>query len=94
MDCGLDLEEIIKDEQDWLEIMVENGYIRVFDYSGFNEINEIDEEEMVPGTPSIYAKLYKKCWNTNPKRRPELEEILRKIQQSREAAEEITNCIS
>ncbi|KAF0552281.1 kinase-like protein [Gigaspora margarita] len=51
-------------------------------------------ERKVPGTPSNYVKLYKKCWNTKPKKRPELKEILQKLQQSREAANIIENRIS
>ncbi|CAG8627841.1 22766_t:CDS:2 [Cetraspora pellucida] len=51
-------------------------------------------ETTVPGTPSSYAKLYRKCWNINPKKRPELKEILLKIQQSKEMTETIKNHIS
>ncbi|CAG8752939.1 12519_t:CDS:2, partial [Racocetra fulgida] len=39
-------------------------------------------EKTIPGTPSNYAKIYKKCWKTNPKKRPKLDVILYKIQQS------------
>ncbi|RIB07242.1 kinase-like domain-containing protein [Gigaspora rosea] len=59
-----------------------------------NLISKGKRERRVPGTPSNYVKLYKKCWNTKPKKRPELEEILRKLQQSREAANIIKNHIS
>ncbi|CAG8575675.1 25976_t:CDS:2 [Dentiscutata erythropus] len=58
-----------------------------------NHISKGKREKIVPGTPSIYAKLYKKCWSTNPKKRPELKEISRKIEQSREAAKIIKNHI-
>ncbi|KAF0541163.1 kinase-like protein [Gigaspora margarita] len=51
-------------------------------------------ERRVHGTPSNYAKLYKKCWNTKPKKRPELKEILHELQQSRGAANMIKNRIS
>ncbi|CAG8795202.1 13864_t:CDS:1, partial [Racocetra fulgida] len=54
-------------------------------------ISKGNREKTIRGTPSSYAKLYKKCWNTNPKKRPELDEILSKIQQSRKATETIRN---
>ncbi|KAF0349247.1 kinase-like protein [Gigaspora margarita] len=36
-------------------------------------------EKIIPGTPSSYSRLYKRCWSTNPKKRPKLREILREI---------------
>ncbi|CAG8788259.1 18482_t:CDS:2, partial [Racocetra fulgida] len=48
-------------------------------------ISQGRREKTIPGTPSRYAKIYKKCWNTDPKKRPELDEILPKIQKLREA---------
>ncbi|CAG8549018.1 kinase-like domain-containing protein [Gigaspora rosea] len=51
-------------------------------------------EKTVPGTPSGYAKLYETCWSAKPKKRPKLEKILHKLQQSREATEIIENHIS
>ncbi|KAF0541165.1 kinase-like protein [Gigaspora margarita] len=57
-------------------------------------ISKGKRERRVPGTPSNYAKLYKKCWNTKPKKRPELEVILHILRQSREATNIIKNSIS
>ncbi|RIB03514.1 kinase-like domain-containing protein [Gigaspora rosea] len=48
-------------------------------------ISKGKRETLVPGTPSKYAKLYKKCWSTDPEKRPKLKkilEILHKIKQS------------
>ncbi|RIB09072.1 hypothetical protein C2G38_2109529, partial [Gigaspora rosea] len=35
----------------------------------------IDPQRLKKGTPSSYIQLYKKCWNYDPNRRPELEKI-------------------
>ncbi|RIB11101.1 kinase-like domain-containing protein [Gigaspora rosea] len=59
-----------------------------------HHISKGKREQTIPGTPSSYAKLYKKCWSTKPKKRPELEEILHQLQQSKEAAKMIKNHIS
>ncbi|CAG8738502.1 15917_t:CDS:2, partial [Cetraspora pellucida] len=48
-------------------------------------------EKKIRGIPSSYVKIYKKCWKTNPKKRPGLEKILHEIQQLREAATVINN---
>ncbi|CAG8833380.1 6370_t:CDS:1, partial [Racocetra persica] len=54
-------------------------------------ISQGKREKPIPGTPSRYVKIYKKCWNTNPKKCPELDEILHTIQKLREATEFIFN---
>ncbi|KAF0552279.1 kinase-like domain-containing protein [Gigaspora margarita] len=51
-------------------------------------------EKEVPGTPSSYVKLYKKCWSTKPKKRPKIEEILRKLEKSKDVVKTIQNSLS
>ncbi|KAF0552272.1 kinase-like domain-containing protein [Gigaspora margarita] len=56
-----------------------------------NQILKGKREKMVPGTPSSYVKLYKKCWSFNPKKRPEIKEILRKLDKSKDEKKIIFN---
>ncbi|CAG8488902.1 5453_t:CDS:2 [Dentiscutata erythropus] len=39
-----------------------------------------EREKIIPGTPSDYANLYKKCWSSNPDQRPVLNEILTELE--------------
>ncbi|RIB24272.1 kinase-like domain-containing protein [Gigaspora rosea] len=50
-------------------------------------------EEVIPNTPSDYAELYKCCWDSDPQKRPSLDEILEVLDEisSEKAAEFITN---
>ncbi|CAG8691753.1 13258_t:CDS:2, partial [Cetraspora pellucida] len=36
-------------------------------------------EQTIPGTPKEYAKIYKKCWNAEPKERPTINKILENL---------------
>ncbi|RIB09737.1 kinase-like domain-containing protein [Gigaspora rosea] len=58
-----------------------------------NHIARGKREKMVPGTPSSYAKLCEKCWRSNPKKRPELKEILLKLGKSKDVKKIISNKI-
>ncbi|KAF0499942.1 kinase-like protein [Gigaspora margarita] len=50
-----------------------NGFVILFQTStGFRE-------QTIPGTPTDYAKLYKKCWNAEPKERPKINKILENL---------------
>ncbi|KAF0541169.1 kinase-like protein [Gigaspora margarita] len=52
-----------------------------------HHISKGKREKMVPGTPSNYAKLYKKCWNTDPEKRPKLKEILEILHKLRQSSD-------
>ncbi|KAF0432485.1 kinase-like protein [Gigaspora margarita] len=43
-------------------------------------ISRKKREKTVVNTPSNYVNLYKKCWSTDPNRRPILNDILRKLE--------------
>ncbi|KAF0501388.1 kinase-like protein [Gigaspora margarita] len=50
-------------------------------------------EEVIPNTPSDYAELYKCCWDSDPQKRPSLDEILEVLDEisSKTTPEFITN---
>ncbi|KAF0405615.1 kinase-like protein [Gigaspora margarita] len=50
-------------------------------------------EEVIPETPINYIKLYKKCWDTKPNKRPKLGEILSKLRQLNGETKVIMNII-
>ncbi|KAF0499948.1 kinase-like protein [Gigaspora margarita] len=51
-------------------------------------------EQAIPGTPTDYANLYKKCWNAVPKERPTILKILEILNSisKRETLQFIKNC--
>ncbi|CAG8726788.1 11511_t:CDS:2, partial [Gigaspora rosea] len=51
-------------------------------------------EKIIPGMPSSYSRLYKKCWSTNPKKRPELQKILHEIHKIQQNGKDIYKDIS
>ncbi|RIB07239.1 kinase-like domain-containing protein [Gigaspora rosea] len=56
-----------------------------------NHILKGKREKKVSGTPSRYVKLYKRCWSSNPKKRPEIKEILCKLRKSKDEKIIISN---
>ncbi|RIB15112.1 kinase-like domain-containing protein [Gigaspora rosea] len=43
------------------------------------KISQGKRETIIPGTPIDYAKLYMRCWDSEPEKRPTLEEILTEL---------------
>ncbi|CAG8780276.1 30035_t:CDS:2 [Gigaspora margarita] len=51
-------------------VYASNGFAIITQaYAGYRE-------QVIPGTPTDYAKLYRKCWNAAPKERPTILKIL------------------
>src|ERR1700734_2513916 len=42
-------------------------------------IGEGHREEPIPGTPLEYQKLYQKCWDGDPEKRPDINQVYDKI---------------
>ncbi|CAG8741879.1 28811_t:CDS:2, partial [Dentiscutata erythropus] len=38
-----------------------------------------DRENVIPGTPSSYSDLYRRCWSSYPDQRPSLDQILSEL---------------
>ncbi|CAG8560974.1 22113_t:CDS:2 [Gigaspora rosea] len=51
-------------------------------------------EKIIPGTPSSYSRLYKRCLSTNSKKRPELQKILHEIHKIKQNGKDIYKDIS
>ncbi|RIB24825.1 kinase-like domain-containing protein [Gigaspora rosea] len=44
------------------------------------KISQGKRETIIPGTPIDYAKLYMRCWDSEPEKRPTIEEILTELE--------------
>ncbi|KAF0517969.1 NACHT domain-containing protein [Gigaspora margarita] len=65
--------------QDIRSTKLENSKLET--YISFNICVKKKREEPIEGTPAQYIELYKKCWDDDPAKRPETNEILNTLEQ-------------
>ncbi|CAB4404303.1 unnamed protein product [Rhizophagus irregularis] len=49
------------------------------DLNSFMEISGGLRETIVPNTPTDYVKLYEECWDSEPSKRPNMEEVVKRL---------------